>query len=486
MKRPIPGRLAALLAVVFVLFAATGSRAQAPTPAPGAATPGQVHWLTVDGIITHGTAEYIARGIAEAEAAGATAVVIELDTPGGAVDATRDIVKSQLNATIPVIVWVGPRGARAGSAGVFITLAGNVAAMAPGTNIGAAHPVNIGPGAPGVPPATPTPAGPAGAGGKDEEGGKSKGPADAFRFLSNDEHMARKIENDTVAWVEAIAQERGRNEEWARDAVIHSVSITSARALELDVIDLIAEDREALLDALDGRTVETASGPVTLSTTYVEVVEDPMRIRERIVSWIANPTLLSLLMMVVVIGFLVEFYNPGLIFPAAIAGLALLLLLVGRQAVPVNAFAFILLALGAVCFVLEVKVTSFGMLTVAGIAATILGLSLLIDEREFTVPISWSIVGPALGATVAIAASLAFLSARALRTPAFGPEQDLIGRIVTVARPLQPEGTVEVDGTYWTALAPRDVPTGATVRIVTVDGLTLHVEPADPPPAEEA
>lgn len=482
-KTPTPrgrgpgGGRTAIVSLLFAIaaFAFGSAIAQTADTTPAIDTRPRIHWLEVNGIITHGTAAFVDRGIARAEEAGATAVVIELDTPGGVVDSTRDIVKSQLNARIPVVVWVGPRGARAGSAGVFITLAANVAAMAPGSNIGAAHPIGIGEGPPG----------------EDEEeeeerkekeeekeaGKDGKNGVRQFKFWSDRKHLARKIENDTVAWVEAIARERDRNVDWARAAVLDSVSVTAEEALKLDVIDLIASDQVDLLQKLDGRVVRTAAGDATIRSANAAIVGEVMTRRELIVSFLANPTLIAILGMVVMLGIYAEFNHPGLIFPAVIAGLSLVALLVGAQVVPINIAALLLIAIGFICFILEIKITSYGLLTIGGIAAVLLGLVMLVDETVFTVGIAWSTVLPALATTAAIMMAITYLAVKAMASKPLGDTGELVGRIVRAAGPLAPTGKVVVDGVFWNAISTGPVPDGGAVRITGSEGLLLNVEP---------
>jgi membrane-bound serine protease (ClpP class) len=455
---------------------ATTKPAAAPAgvPADGG---GPVHWLKLDGTITPSSAEYVARGVRAAEDEGATVLVIEMDTPGGRVDATREIVKSELNARIPVVVWVGPRGARAGSAGVFITLAANVAAMAPGTEIGAAHPIGIGPPDFVAPPddASPSPApAPAGSPAKGATTGSQ------FHFKSDQEHLAQKLENDTIAWVEGISRQRGRNVAWSRDAVLNSVSIVAEDALQKNVIDLIATDREALLSELDGRLVTTAAGQHRISSLGAHVVEVDMSWRETFVAFLANPTLLSILTLVVMLGLYTEFNHPGAVLPATLAGFALLFLLIGVQVVPVNYAGLLLIALGFVCFILEIKIVSYGMLTVGGAAGIGLGLFLLVDPTTFTVPVSWPLAVPAIGTMVAIAVFITILAARAMRATPLGDARELIGRVVRTATRLAPgvEGKVVLDGVFWNAASADTIEAGAAVRIVEAHGLLLRVAPA--------
>ncbi len=462
-----------------MILAALAAAAIAAAPPGSTARAGDVHWLEVSGTITAGTADYVKRGVSDAAAAGATALVIELRTPGGVVDATRDIVMAELNSPVPVVVWVAPRGAQAASAGTFILLAANVAAMAPAANTGAAHPIGIG--APDflpsperetpVPSPTPRehrqetpPASP-----PSKEGGLP------FRFRSDQEHLAQKIENDTLAWVEAIARQRGRNVDWARRAVLESASVTAERALEIGVIDLIAADREELLRKLDGRVVATAAGDRTIATGSAAVVARPMKWRERVFSFVADPTLLAILGTIVVLGIWVELNNPGMVFPAVAAGIALLLVLVGSRVVPINAGGMVLIAGGVLMLILEVKVTSYGLLTIGGIGAILLGLTILVDETTFTVPIAWSVVLPALATLIGVTVFLTWAAVRAMAETPRGDMRALYGRTARTLTALSPEGSVLIDGERWHAVADAPIAADQPVRVVASEGLTLKV-----------
>jgi membrane-bound serine protease (ClpP class) len=440
---------------------------------------GYIHLIRINGLIAGATAELVEEARTQAESFGATAVLIELDTPGGIVDSTREIVKSELNSKVPVIVFVGPRGARAGSAGVFITLAGHIAAMAPSTNIGAAHPIRIG--APDIVPEMPDePEIPDGSQKKDkaEKGDEKK--EDKFRFRPDSEHLAKKIENDTVAWIEAIAKERGRNVEWARDAVINSVSITADEALKLGVIDLIADDREALLKEVHDREVRTAAGPQILKTLGAPVIEQEMTRMQRFQLFLSNPSVLGLLGLLMMVGFYIELNNPGLIFPAVVGVLALIGLLVGSQLVPVNIVGFLLIALGFILFFLEVKIVSFGLLTLGGFASIIAGFYLLADKTTFSAPaIDWRLVAPVMIPTLALVAVVIWLAAKTQLTKRAADLSDMVGQVGEVTMALDPDGKVFVLGTYWTATSTVPLEKGQKARVVSVDGLRLNVEPAD-------
>ena len=455
-----------------VLALAGGTALAAATPEPAhTVSAAPVRWMYVSGTITAGTASYVERGVRKAEAEGASAVVIQLDTPGGLVSASWDLVETELNAKVPIVVWVGPRGAHAGSAGVFLTLAANVAAMAPATRIGAAHPIGVGEPDDDRSPFAPTPR---------PQSTTSSGAAaiSGFVFKGDREHLARKLENDTVAWVTGIAQERGRNVEWARKAVLESDSITAQDAVDRHVVDLIAADREQLLQKLDGRVVTTLSGEHRLSTANADIVEDPMSMRELVFTWLANPTLISILMGIAMLGLYTEFQHPGAIAPAVIGGIALLGVLIGVQAVPVNYAGLLLIVLGFACFILEIKITSYGLLTAGGVAGVGLGLFLLVDKTTFTVPVSWTIAAPALAAMAGVAVFLTFLAARAMASVPYGDSREFLGRVVRAHTDLSPTGTVTLDGVLWNAISTPAARAGDAVRIVHVEGLTLQVVPA--------
>src|SRR5947209_2480966 len=283
--------------------------------------PGAVYVGTYEGVINPVTAEYFNRILTDAQEAGAAAVVIQLDTPGGLDTSMRLIIKDITASPIPVVVYVAPSGGRAASAGVFITLSAHVAAMAPGTNIGAAHPVAMGGG-------------------------------------DMDKTMKEKVENDSVAYIKSIAEQRGRNVAWAEDAVRKSVSVTEKEALALKIIDLVAEDVTSLLDMLDGRKVVMAGGPVVLKTRGAAVREFPMGWRLEALKVLSDPNIAMLLMTIGTIGILAELYNPGAILPGIIGAISLIMAFYSLQSLPINYAGVLLIMLGVVLFILEIKVTS--------------------------------------------------------------------------------------------------------------------------------
>ena len=306
---------------------------------------------TYEGVINPVAAEYLHDALAFAESSHAQALVLKLDTPGGLDTSMRLIIKDMTNASIPVVAYVAPSGGRAASAGVFITMAAHVAAMAPGTNIGAAHPVAMG-------------------------GGEM------------DKTMKEKVENDSVAYIKSIAEQRGRNVKWAEDAVRKSVSATEKEALGLKIIDLVVEDIPALLARLDGRKVALASGSVTLETKGVEARAFPMGWRMEALKALSDPNIAMLLMTIGTIGILAELYNPGAILPGVVGAISLILAFYSLQSLPINYAGVLLIVLGVVFFVLEIQVTSYGLLTLGGIASMTLG-GLLLVEPPTVMPHAW-------------------------------------------------------------------------------------------------
>jgi membrane-bound serine protease (ClpP class) len=410
-----------------------------------AALAGTVPVLELRGSVDPGSADYIVKGIEAAEAAGAPAVVLTLDTPGGLLTSAREIVQAELTAEVPVIVYVEPSGARAGSAGVFLTMAAHVAVMAPGTTIGAAHPVQLFGGA-----------------GEEEEG-------------EQDATMEEKILEDTMAWARAIAEQRGRSAEWAEAAVRESDAITDGEAVELNVVDLVAPDLETLLQLVDGRVVETASGSVTLRTAGLVPDFVRMTFRQQVLHLLGDPNLLFILIVLGMLGLYTEFHNPGLIIPGAVGVLCLLGAAIGLSVIPFNAGGLLLLLFGFGCFALEIYTPTFGALTAAGVVAVALGGVLLFEVTGFDLSISpWILGGVAVGAG-AIALALAWLILRDRRMkPATGAE-GLVGMIGVVTVGGDGRGRVSVHGEDWAALWKGDLPEGRRVRVVRMDGLTLEV-----------
>jgi len=440
-------RLATSFAVIAILAVAARASAAAPRRVQC------VVRLDVATILTAATSEYIADGAAVAEARGCALLVV-LDTPGGELEATREVVQQFFASDAPVIVYVSPDGARAGSAGVFVTLAAHVAAMAPGTAIGAAHPV-------------------VGLGQDPEKAGG--------------EHLARKVENDTAALARAIAQRRGRNADWAEEAVRESVSATSREALEERVIDAIAPSERALLAMLDGREVETATGPAVLATRDAPVHDHAMSIGQKVRSVVGNPSLVYLLFMIGVLGLVIELTSPGLIVPGAIGGLSLLLAAVGINALPVQVGAIILMVIGAAALAAEMFVGGYGLLALLGVAALGLGGAFLIDHdtAEFfadpSIDVSWTLIAPLALVVGAVAIAVAVRVRQVqVQHQVTGREamRGCVGRAETALG--EHPGHILVEGERWLATSSVPIAPGQQVRIDEIHGLTVHVSPVEP------
>ena len=426
------------------------------------ATAAPVYVATVDGGINPAVSDYLIKAINRAEREGAAALVIELDTPGGLLAATKDIVNAILNAEVPVIVYVSPRGAWAASAGTFITLAGHVAAMAPGTSIGAAHPVSILPGAPS-PPAPDS---------DEEEEGDAVAPA--FRDIAGE-----KIENFTAAFIESIAEERDRNVEWAIEAVRSSKAITQKEALEKNVIDVMARDIVELLDKIDGREVKVGRDPVTLETAASRIVRVEMSAVNRFFDVISDPQIALLLILAGLLGLYVEFTQPGMIAPGIAGVISLVLAGLALQIIPFNWIGLLLILAGIGLLIAELFVTSFGVLFAAGILCFGAGGYLIFDvpeQSDLAVPF-WEVVVPVVGALAVFGGAVIFLLSQSLWRPQVSGAEGLIGASATVYEDIDPLGKIYLHGDTWNARADSPIAKGERVRIVEVEDLSVRVEP---------
>jgi membrane-bound serine protease (ClpP class) len=398
-----------------------------------------VDLIVIDGGINPAVDDFIRESIERAHLRRSKALIIQLDTPGGLLTSTRSIVKEILGAPVPVIVYVAPSGSGAGSAGVFITLASHVAAMAPGTNIGAAHPV-------------------AGS------GQEVKGV------------MGEKIENFTASFSEAIAQKRGRNTEWAIQAVRRSVSITEKEALAKNVIDIVAKDIEDLLRQAHGKKVEVDSRQEALAVKDARVERFEMGLRQKIINTLSDPNIAYLLLMAGILGLYMEFSNPGVIFPGVAGAIALLLALTSFQIIPINYGGLLLILLGVALLTGEAFVPSFGVLGIGGVISLALGSLLLFDTAGSDLAVDRSIIFSAvatLSVLVLLLGYLVFKSQR--RKPTLGLD-GLMGEIGDVRATLNPTGKIFVHGEYWNAEGDGEVAVGEKVRVVGFDGMSLKVK----------
>lgn len=402
----------------------------------------EVHLITIEGTINPVTSQFLVDAIDRAEKAEAEALIVRLDTPGGLMASTRTMVKRMLTARVPIVVYVAPSGARAGSAGVFITLAGHIAAMAPGTNIGAAHPVNMG------------------------------GEMDST--------MNKKVTNDAVAFIRSIAEQRGKDPEWAEAAVRESVSITDRDALEKGVADVVASDIDDLLSQINGMKVQLPEKEKTISTESYELIVKEMTWRERFLDKISDPNIAYILLMLGFYGLLFELYNPGAILPGIIGGICLILAFFALQTLPVNYAGLLLIIFSIILFVLEIKVTSYGVLTIGGIVSLILGSIMLykgVDIPEIRV--SWNVLIPVVVVTALFFIVVISFGVRAQRrSPDYGREA-LIGKEAQAVEPLNPEGLVRIEGELWLAIADEKVRKGERLIVKKVQGMRLYVSRGD-------
>jgi membrane-bound serine protease (ClpP class) len=396
--------------------------------------------LTLESAITPVSAEYLIKAINQAEYENAECIVIQLDTPGGLMTSMEDIIKEILGSQIPVVVYVAPSGAKAGSAGVFITISAHISAMAPATNIGAAHPVSLG------------------------------SPIDTASV------MQEKITNDAAAYARSLAEKRGKNVEWAEQAVRESVSITANEALELGVIDIIAPTLDSLLTLIDGREIEVALGTKILKTKNARIEKIELGIRYQILSLIVDPNIAYILMMLGMAGVMLELYNPGSIFPGVIGGVSLILAFYAMQTLPVNYAGLLLMALAVVMFILEVKVTSFGMLSVGGIIALTIGSVMLFESPDELMRVSWSVIIPTVLMTALFFIFAVGLAIQAQnRRPTTGTE-GLLGEIGIARTSLKKDGQILLHGEIWTATSDQAIKKGDRVKVISVDHLEVKVE----------
>ena len=397
----------------------------------------QVNVIRIESVISPSSADYIVAAIKQAEKEKAAALVIELDTPGGLDTSMRVIIKEMLAAERPIVVYVAPAGARAASAGAFIAVAAHIAAMAPGTSIGAAAPVVMG--------------------------------------QQVDKIMEKKITNDAAAYMRTIAEKRGRPIDLAEEWVRKATAKTETEALKAKLIDVVSPKLDDLLAAIDGRVVTTAAGKVKIETKNAVVQREEMNLREKILKIITDPTIAYLLLILGLAGLYFEFSTPGAILPGVLGGIALILALYAFQQLPINYAGVLLILLAIVMFIAEIKIVSHGVLTIGGIAAMVLGSLMLIDAPAPYMRISiWAILGTAAG-TAMFFLFVVGAGVKALRRKTTTGMEGLIGNIGVVRTRLAPRGQVFLRGELWNAESEGEVETGASVRVTGMDGLTLRV-----------
>jgi membrane-bound serine protease (ClpP class) len=397
----------------------------------------------LDGVISPASSSYLVRVIDVAERDQAACLIFMIDTPGGLDVSMREITKRILNAEVPVVVYVAPKGARAASAGVFILYASHVAAMAPGTNVGAAHPVSMG-------------------------GGQM------------DSVMMEKVTNDAVAYLRALAKERGRNAEWAELSVRESASVDAETALELGVADLIAENEGELIEQLDGREVKVKEGVVVLDTRDTGTREVKMTLRERLLLLLTNPNIAYVLLLLGIYGLFFELQNPGMIFPGVVGGICLILGFYSLHVLPVNYAGVALLVLSAILFILEIYITSQGLLTIGGIAALVFGSLILFESDVPYLRVSWEVIMLVVIIVAGFVIFLLTLGVRAqFRRKTTGSE-GIVGEVGTAKTDIKPAGgTVFVHGEFWNATSDLAIKEGHRIRVLGVKKMVLKVEAID-------
>jgi len=397
--------------------------------------------LKIDGAINPASAAFIERGIESAAEKNADCLIIQMNTPGGLLQSTRTIVSSMLESKIPIVVYVAPGGAHAGSAGVFITMAAHIAAMAPGTNIGAAHPVDV------------------------------QGKMDSV--------MGEKVTNDAAAFIRTIAEKRNRNLKWAEDAVRKSQAITETEALDTNVIDLIAKNLDDLLVQIDGKQIETVNGMITLHTKGARIEPIEMEWAEKMLDTLSDPNIAYILFMLGIYGLMFELYNPGSIFPGIVGVISLVLAFYTMHTLPINYAGLALIIFGIILFLLEIKIVSHGMLAIGGAVSLFLGSIMLIRTSsvlEF-VEISWIVIVASVAITTFFFVFLLGLGLKVQRKKPTTGIEGLIGEIGEALSLLNPEGTVRVHGELWEAESTSGkIAKGERIRVVEIQNLKLRVE----------
>lgn len=429
-----PALVLALWTLCWPAVAAPASPADSTSSAPS------VMIGRITGPIGPITKEYVHRLLTASSAARPVCVIFTIDTPGGLDLSMRSIIKDILASPVPVVVYVYPSGARAASAGAFITLAAHVAAMAPGTNIGAAHPVAIGEG-------------------------------------KMDEEMAKKITNDAAAYARGLAKKRGRDVQWAEQIVRESISSTAEEAKKLGVVDIIAEDIDQLLSLLDGFTVATDAAQVTLSTEGVVKITVPMTLRERLLAKISDPNIAYILMLLGIFGLIFELQNPGAIFPGVIGGISILLAFFALQLLPVSFTGLSLIIFSIILFLLEVKVPSGGLLTVGGIVSMVIGSLMFIKSPVPAMRVSIGVIIPAVIFTALFFLFAVGMGLKAQRKKVATGTMGIVGEVGVAKTDVAEKGSVFIHGEYWNAYSETPVKAGERVEVVAVDGMTLKVKP---------
>ena len=401
----------------------------------------QVYILSIDGTINPAASDYIVMGISKANEENAECIIVKLNTPGGLLKSTRVIVSEFLSSQVPVIVYVTPGGAQAASAGVFITMAANIAVMAPGTNIGAAHPVS------------------------------TQGQMDST--------MSEKVTNDAAAFIRTISEKRKRNIKWAEEAVRESVSITENEAVKKNVVNLIAKNIPDLLEKINGEKVETAGGEKILNTGNVKIVNYDMNFSQKLLNVLSDPNISYILFMLGLYGLLFEIFSPGAIFPGVIGGICIILAFYAMHTLPINYAGLALIIFAVILFILEIKIVSHGILMIGGVISLILGSIMLIDVKSMwgVLTISWEAITMMVAITILFFFVIIGLGIRAQRKKPSTGEEGIVGELGKAISDLNPNGLVRVHGEIWDAeTSDEKIETGSRIVVEQVNKLKLKVK----------
>jgi len=438
--------------------------------AKDAATPGHAVLLNVNGAIGPATSDYIHRGLEKARDSGATLVILRMDTPGGLDTSMRKIIQDILASPVPVVTFVAPSGARAASAGAYILLASNVAAMAPGTNVGAATPVQIG----GVPnPAGSEPAAP-----EEKKGAKKEKKSEPARAAKPG--MEEKAMNDAIAYIRSLAQMRERNVEWAERAVREAASTPAEEAVKQHVADLIATDNDDLLKKLDGRKLTVQGREITLTTGGLEIRPYEPDWRSRLLAVIADPNVAYILMLLGIYGLFFELWNPGYVLPGVIGGICLLLALYAFQVLPISFAGLGLILLGIGFMVAEAFMPSFGVLGIGGVIAFVVGSIILMDTDVEGYTIAWPLIAAVAVVSAAFFLGVVALALKARRRRVVSGKEEMIGAIGEALENFKGEGRIRVHSEEWQARSGVALKRGQKVKVTAIEGLMLTVEPYNP------
>ena len=457
-----------LIAVILPLLGALLPVSALPDDGPA----GKAIMLQISGPIGPATSDYVREGLRDAAAGGARLVIVEMDTPGGLDSSMRDIIKAILASPVPVATYVSPQGSRAASAGTYILYASHVAAMAPATNLGAATPIPVG----GT---SPMPGGDRKPGDEDEPGTAGDQAPAAEPPASGADAASAKAINDAVAYIRSLAERRGRNADWAEQAVREAASLSAEQAAQSGVVDLVATDVDDLLRQIDGRTVEVRGEQLTLETGGITIERIEPDWRTRLLATITNPTVAYLLLLIGIYGLLFEGYNPGAILPGVAGAICLLLAAYAFQILPVNYAGLGLIALGIVLMISEIFVPSFGALGIGGIIAFVAGSIILMDTDVPGFGVPMTLIGGIglLGGGMVMA--IVWLAVRARRRPVVTGQEEMLSAVGEAVADFSDRGYVLVHGELWQATTPRPVRKGQKLRVRKVDGLLLTVEPLD-------